>query len=68
AQTPEARRFIDHIVGLPRSSGVCLDGILTASLNEETEIRRLFSTDRAHLRLTDPYVGLVDVFDAPGQL
>ncbi|KAJ7815969.1 ankyrin repeat protein [Mycena olivaceomarginata] len=59
-QTPEAQSFIQRVVGLPKGPGVLLDPILQPSLDDETELRRLFATDKAHARLSNPHVGLVD--------
>ncbi|KAJ7213244.1 ankyrin repeat protein [Mycena rebaudengoi] len=67
-QTPEAKAFIERIVGLPKGPGVSLDLALQPSLEDETELRRLFATDKANARLSNPYVGLVDVFDAPSDI
>ncbi|KAJ6579649.1 ankyrin repeat protein [Mycena vulgaris] len=55
--------FLRHI-----SPGALLDPVLKPSLEDETELRRLFATDKAHPRLSNPYVGLVDVFDAPADV
>jgi hypothetical protein len=68
AQTPEAQAFIRRVVSLPSGPGVLLDPVLRPSLDDETELRTLFATDKAHPRLADIHVGLVDVFDAPVDL
>lgn len=68
AQTPEAQAFILRVVSLPSGPGVLLDPVLRPSLDDETELRTLFATDKAHPRLADIHVGLVDVFDAPVDL
>jgi hypothetical protein len=65
AQTAEATAFIERITSLPTGPGVSLDQALQPSLDDEAELRCLFATDKANQRLDDPYVGLVDVFDAP---
>lgn len=68
AQTPEAQAFIQRVVSLPRGPGARLDRVLQPSLDDETELRTLFATDKTHPRLADTHVGLVDVFDAPVDL
>jgi len=45
--------------------GISLDVALRPSLYEETESRKLFATDRLNPRLSNPHVGLVDIFAAP---
>ncbi|KAJ7166061.1 hypothetical protein C8R46DRAFT_847552, partial [Mycena filopes] len=67
-QTAEAQAFLKRVQGLPKGPGVPLDPILKPSLEDETELRRLFATDKTHARLSNPYVGLVDVFDAPADI
>jgi hypothetical protein len=64
-QTPEMDAFIDRIQALPPGPGVSLDAALQPSLDEEAELRTLFATDRQNARLSNPHVGLVDVFAAP---
>jgi len=64
-QNPEAQAFISRIAALPKDVPVSLDDPLQPSLDDEAELRRLFATDTKNPRLDDPYVGLVDVFDAP---
>ncbi|KAK7053725.1 ankyrin repeat protein, partial [Favolaschia claudopus] len=64
-QTAEAQAFIQRVVALPTGPGVFLDSVLKPSIDDETELRRLFATDTANARLSNPIVGLVDVFDAP---
>ncbi|KAI0325229.1 ankyrin [Cubamyces sp. BRFM 1775] len=69
-QTPEAQAFLGRIAQLPRGPGIT-DALLQAlqpSLADEAELRKLFATDKSNARLTDPYVGLVDVFDAPDDI
>ncbi|KAF7300964.1 Ankyrin repeat protein [Mycena indigotica] len=65
AQTPEAEAFIQRVLSTPHQPGASLDPLLQPSLDDETDLRRLFATDKANPRLSDPYVGLVDVFAAP---
>lgn len=64
-QTPEAQAFLSRIAALPKGVPVFLDEALKPSLDDEAELRRLFATDTKNPRLNNPYVGLVDVFDAP---
>jgi hypothetical protein len=64
-QTAEANAFIERIVALPPGPGVSLDDALQPSLDDEAELHRLFATDKTNARLANPYVGLVDLFDAP---
>ena len=68
SQTPEAQTFISRIATLPKGVPVSLDEVLQPSLDDEAELRRLFAVDTKNPRLTNPYVGLVDVFDAPGDI
>ncbi|KAJ7196941.1 ankyrin repeat protein [Mycena pura] len=68
SQTPEAQSFIQRVLGLPKGPGVSLDLVLQPSLEDEAELRCLFATDKAHARLSNPYVGLVDVFAAPADM
>ena len=63
--TPEINAFIAHIEALSPVPGVSIDQALQPSLDEESELRKLFATDRKNERISNPYVGLVDVFDAP---
>ena len=63
--TPEIEAFIARIEALPPGPGVSIDRALQPSLDEELELRKLFATDRQNQRLSNPYVGLLDVFDAP---
>ncbi|KAJ7476865.1 ankyrin repeat protein [Mycena galericulata] len=67
-QTPEAQAFLQRILSLPKGPGAPLDSVLKPSLEDEAQLRRLFATDKTHSRLTSPYVGLVDVFDAPADI
>ncbi|KAM6501508.1 ankyrin repeat protein [Amanita muscaria] len=64
-RSSDAQAFLARVVALSKESGVNLNGVLQPSIDDETELRRLFATDRNNLRLSDPYVGLVDIFDAP---
>lgn len=68
SQTPEATEFIKRISLLPKGPGVSLDEVLQPSIDDETELRRLFATDKTNARLSSPHVGLVDVFDAPADI
>ena len=63
--TPEIDAFIKRIQALSPGPGVSLDPALQPSLDEEAELRALFATERQNPRLSNPYVGLVDVFSAP---
>jgi len=67
-QTPEAQAFISRIAALPKGVPVSLDEALKPSLDDEAELRRLFATDTKNPRLSNPHVGLVDVFDAPADI
>lgn len=64
-QTPEAQAFLSRIAALPKDTPVNLDDALKPSIEDETELRRLFATESTNPRLKSPHVGLVDVFDAP---
>jgi hypothetical protein len=46
------------------AQGVSLDDAMAPAIDAETELRRLFATDRKHPKLSDPFIGLVDVFAA----
>ena len=59
------QEFISRLQALPPGPGVSLDDVLEPALDDETQLRKLFATERQHDRLADPHVGLVDVFDAP---
>ena len=67
-QTVEALSFLSRITTLPNAPGVNLDDALKPSLDDEAELRQLFPTDRDNDRLSNPHVGLVDVFDAPSDI
>lgn len=56
----EGKAFLDRL-----QAGLPLNDVLQPSLDDEAELRRLFATDKDNARLQNPYVGLVDVFDAP---
>ncbi|RXW22626.1 hypothetical protein EST38_g3223 [Candolleomyces aberdarensis] len=64
-QNKEATAFLERIKALPEGPGVSLDDALKPSVEDETELRQYFASDRGNVRLQDPCVGLVDVFDAP---
>ena len=66
--TPEIEAFIARIEALPPGPGVSLHQALQPSLDEESELRKLFATDRQNERIANRYVGLVDVFNAPEAL
>jgi hypothetical protein len=44
------------------AKGVSLDDALAPAIESETDLRRLFATDRSDPKLTNPFIGLVDVF------
>lgn len=67
-QTTETQAFLARIASLPKGPGVNLDRVLQPSLDHETELRRLLATDRSNTRLSNPYVGLVDVFAASSDI
>ena len=67
-QTAEAQAFLDRIASLPTGPGVNLDSVLQPSLDDETELRRLLANDRSNARLSNPYAGLVDVFEGPSDI
>lgn len=58
--TIEAQSFLERL-----SSGISLDAVLKPSLDDEAELRHLFATDKTNERLNNPYVGLLNIFDAP---
>ncbi|PBL01634.1 ankyrin [Armillaria gallica] len=63
SQPIEAQSFLERL-----SSGISLDAVLKPSLDSETELRRLFATDKTNERLNNPYIGLMNVFDAPNTI
>ncbi|TDL26647.1 ankyrin [Rickenella mellea] len=63
-QTAEAEAFLK----LVSTKGLSLDDVLKPALADEAELRKLFATDRQNARLSNPYVGLIDVFDAPSEI
>ena len=65
SQNAEAQAFLARVASLASGPGVSLDAVLQPSLDDESALRRLFATDKAHPRLADIHVGLVDVFAAP---
>lgn len=65
AQTQEASAFLKRISLFP---DVSLDNVLESSIQDESVLRRLFATDKSNARLSDPYVGLVDIFNAPADI
>lgn len=64
-QNAEAAAFLSRIAQLPPGPGISLDDVLKPSLADEAELRKLFAQEKTSPRLVDPYVGLVDIFDAP---
>ena len=64
-QAPEAKSFLERVAALPKARSVSLDSVLTLSLEEEADLRRLFARDRQNQRLLYPYVNLVSIYDAP---
>ncbi|PPQ88912.1 hypothetical protein CVT25_009147 [Psilocybe cyanescens] len=66
--TIEIESFVEPVNALPTLPGVSLDAVLQSSLDEEAELRKLFATDKKNPRLSNPYIGLVDVFDAPATI
>ena len=67
-QNPESQSFIERITQLPTGPGISLSDALQPSLDDEAELRKLWATDQTNARLSSPYVGLVDVFDAPDDI
>ena len=65
SQNAEAEAFLARIASLPSGPGVSLDAVLQASLDDEAVLRKLFAINKAHPRLANIHVGLVDVFAAP---
>ncbi|TFK64176.1 ankyrin [Pluteus cervinus] len=68
SQNAEAQAFIKRVVSLPKGPGISLDDALKPSLDDEADLRRLFATEKDNARLKDPYVGLIDIFSAPGDI
>ena len=66
--TSEIDQFVESIVNLPEGPGTSLDDALKPCIEQESELRKLFATDRQNARLDNPHVGLVDVFQAPPAL
>jgi hypothetical protein len=65
------RSFLDRIASLASTANDCcpfdpLQQALQPALDEESELRKLWAVDRTNARTSDPYVHLVDIFDAPG--
>ncbi|KAK7469254.1 hypothetical protein VKT23_003740 [Stygiomarasmius scandens] len=67
-QGEEAQAFLNRICALPRGPGVSLHEALRPSIEDEAELRRMWAQDKLNARLKNPYVGLVDVFDAPADI
>lgn len=64
-QALDAQAFLNRVAVLPKEPGVSLDPVLAPSIEQEAELRCLFAQDRKNDRLSDPYVGLISVFEAP---
>lgn len=67
-QNDEAAAFLARVAELPPGLGVSLDAVLQPSLDDEAQLRKLFAQDKTNARLSDPHVGLVDVFEAPSDI
>jgi len=67
-QGEEAQAFLNRICALPQGPGVSLHEVLRPSIEDEAELRRMWAQDKLNARLKNPYVGLVDVFDAPADI
>jgi len=67
-QPAEAANFVERVAALPQGQNISLDHVLQPSLDNEAELRKLYATDKANKRLKDPFVGLVDVFEAPADI
>ena len=67
-QLPEATIFVDRVASLPSGAGISLNDVLKPSLDYEAELRKLYATDKTNKCLEDPFVGLVDVFEAPANI
>ncbi|THH03941.1 hypothetical protein EW146_g10312, partial [Bondarzewia mesenterica] len=65
SQNKEAQAFLSRVAQLPKGPGASLDPVLQPSLDDESDLRKLFATDKSNARLADIHVGLVDVFAAP---
>ena len=63
-QNAGATAFLARIDQLPDGPGADLDAVLRPSLDDEAELRKLFAQETDNVRLKDPHVGLVDVFNA----
>ncbi|KAJ3554518.1 hypothetical protein NP233_g12406 [Leucocoprinus birnbaumii] len=59
---PHSAEGIAFLTRLNLAPSVKLDDVLQPSLDDESELRKLFAQDKTHERLRDPYVGLVDIF------
>ena len=62
------KAFLQRVDALPKSSGLSLDTVLASSIEHEADLRRLYAQDRNNVRIADPYVGLISVFDAPASI
>ena len=65
AQCADTLQFLKRITSLPKGPGAFLDSVLKPSIEYEGGLRRLFASSRNDALLKNPYVGLVDVFQAP---
>lgn len=61
SQSAEALAFLKRLNALPKEAGVDLSPALKPSLDDEADLRRIFATDRTNARLSNPYVGLVNI-------
>ena len=57
AMDPFVETFISQV-----AKGMSLYDALAPAIDSETDLRRLFATDRRNPKLTNPFIGLVDVF------
>ena len=55
-----SRNFVTKV-----TQGVPLQDALDSSIASETNLRKIFATDRTNELIKDPYIGLVNIFDAP---
>ncbi|KAJ2935498.1 hypothetical protein H1R20_g1596, partial [Candolleomyces eurysporus] len=63
-----ADTFVNNVQNLPPGPGVSLDGPLAAALQAEGKLRSLFVHNRVNPVLSDPYIGLVNIFNAPADI
>ncbi|KZT09270.1 ankyrin [Laetiporus sulphureus 93-53] len=70
SQTPGTEAFLSRIAQIAPGP-TAFDAIseaLKPSLDDEAALRKLFATDKNNGRLSDPHVGLIDVFNAPASI